>query len=96
MTYATFMVWDADWDTHLRIDEAVGETPVDGLLVHASGPSTSGTTSIDIWESKQHATRFFNERIVPALASLDLEPGPPLEMSELDVGIFLTAEGARS
>ncbi len=96
MTYATFMVWDVDWDTHLRIDEAVGDGPVDGLLVHAAGPSESGTTSIDIWESKAHSTRFFNERIVPALAALDLEPGPPLEMSALDAQIFRTAEGARS
>lgn len=96
MTYATFMVWDADWEMHLRIDKAVGDAPVDGLLVHASGPSESGTTSLDVWESKEHSTRFFHERIVPALASLDLEPGPPLEMSELDVEIFRTAARAES
>lgn len=92
MSYATFMVWDADWATHLRIDAAIGDAPVEGLLIHASGPSESGTTSLDIWESKADSTRFFNERVAPALASLGLEAGPPLEMSELDVEIFRTGE----
>ena len=91
MTYATFMEWDADWEMHLRIDAAIGDAPVDGLLVHASGPSEAGTMSIDIWESKEHSTRCFNERIAPALASLGIEPGPPLAMSAFAVEIMKDA-----
>ena len=91
MTYATFMEWEVDWETHLRIDKAVGDEPVDGMLVHASGPSDSGTRSLDLWESKEHATRFFNERIMPALASLGIEAGPPQAMMDFDAEIFRTA-----
>ncbi len=88
MTYATYMEWNADWETHLRIDAAIGDAPVDGLLVHASGPSESGTRSLDIWESKEHSTRCFTERIAPALASLGIESGPPLAMSDFEVEIW--------
>ena len=90
MPYAVIMEWDADWDTHRRIDAAIGEDPADGLVLHSAGPSESGTRVLDVWETKDHANRFFETRIVPALASLGMEPGPPLSLTEFEVEIVRT------
>jgi hypothetical protein len=90
MPYTSIMEWESDWDTHKRIDAAIGDAPAEGLLMHASGPCEIGTRVVDIWESKRHQTRFFNERIVPALASLGIEPGPPASVTEFDVEIVRT------
>ena len=90
MPYTTIMEWEADWPTHLSIDAAIGDAPAAGLLLHAAGPSEAGTRVLDIWESKEHSTRFFAERIVPALASLGIEDGPPLSFTEFDVEIVRT------
>lgn len=87
MSYVTIMEWDVDWETHLRIDAAVGDAPADGLLVHTSGPIESGVRSVDVWESKEHSSRFFGERIAPALESLGIEPGPPQSMTAFDAEI---------
>ena len=66
MAYAVIMEFDADWATHLKIDEAVGDGPVEGLMVHAAGPSDGGTRTVDIWASRDDSERFFVERIFPA------------------------------
>ena len=90
MPYAVIMEWNSDWDTHLSIDAAIGDAPVEGLVVHTSGPCEAGTRVLDVWESKEHSARFFESRIVPALASLGIEPGPPLSMTEFDLEIVRT------
>jgi hypothetical protein len=90
MPITTITEWEADWATHLSIDAAIGDGPADGLIMHAAGPSEAGTRVIDVWESRQHMTRFFNERIVPALHSLGIEAGPPLSVTEYDVQIVRT------
>lgn len=90
MSYAVIMEWDADWETHLKINEAIGRESADGLVLHAAGPCESGTRVLDVWESREHANRFFGERIVPALISLGIEPGPPLSMTEFDLEIVRT------
>jgi hypothetical protein len=90
MPYAVIMEWDADWESHLRIDAAVGDEPGEGLLLHAAGPCEAGTRVLDVWESKKHSTRFFQERILPALMSLGVEPGPPLSVTEFEVEIVRT------
>jgi len=90
MPYAVIMEWDADWETHLKIDATVGDGPVDGLIIHTAGPCDAGTRCLDVWESKEHLTRFFEARIVPALASLGIESGPPVSMTEFDLEIART------
>ena len=89
MPYVAITEFDADWETHLKIDarinEAVGDGPIDGLILHAAGPCDVGTRVVDVWESKEHAGRFFTEQVGPALASLGVEPGPPVSMTEYDV-----------
>ena len=90
MPYAVIMEWDADWESHLKIDAAIGDEPARGLVLHSSGPCDAGTRVLDIWESKEHSTRFFAERIAPALESLGVEPGPPLSVTEFDLQIVRT------
>jgi hypothetical protein len=90
MPYAAIMEWDADWDTHLKIDAAIGDAPAEGLVVHTAGPCEAGTRVLDVWESKEHSDRFFAERIMPALLSLGIEPGPPLSATEYDLEIVRT------
>ncbi len=89
MGYATVMEFDADLDTHRRIIEATGDAPVEGLIVHAAGPCEAGVRSIDVWESKEHSDRFFGERLMPAMAGLDIAGGPPVSFEELDVPVIL-------
>jgi hypothetical protein len=87
MAYAVIMEFDADWATHLEIDEAVGDAPIEGLMVHAAGPSDAGTRTVDIWASREDSERFFSERIYPALETLGIESGPPLSVQAFDVDI---------
>ena len=89
MAYATVMEFDVDLDTHKRIIAAAGDEPVKGLVVHAAGPSESGILSVDVWDTKADSDRFFTERLVPAMESLELAGGPPLRFEELDAPVVL-------
>ena len=88
MGYATVMEFDVDLDTHRKIVEAVGDEPIKGLIVHAAGTCEAGVRSIDVWESKDHSDTFFAERLMPAMASLDIGGGPPLRFEELDAAVL--------
>jgi hypothetical protein len=85
MAYATLMEFDVGLDTHIEIGRFVGDEPIKGLIVHAGGPSERGVNSLDVWESKVDAERFFTERMVPALREMGLEGGPPLSFQEFDL-----------
>ena len=85
MAYATLTEYDVDLDTHIKMGDAVGDAPVKGLILHAGGPSDGGVHSLDVWESKEDAERFFNERMMPALQQLGVEGGPPLSFQEFEL-----------
>jgi hypothetical protein len=89
MAYGTIMEFDVDLDTHRTIMEKVGDGPFDGLVLHVAGPSTHGIHSIDVWDSKEQADRFFAERIMPAMAALGIPGGPPLSFVEYDLPVVL-------
>jgi len=89
MAYGTIMEFDVDIETHRKIIEAVGDDPIDGLIVHAAGPSEAGVRSIDVWESKELSERFFGERLMPAMATLGIGGGPPLSVEEIDLPVVL-------
>jgi hypothetical protein len=89
VAYGTITEFDVDLDIHRKIIEAAGDDPIEGLIVHAAGPTDSGIRSIDIWETKEHADRFFGERLMPAMATLDIPGGPPLSHEELDLPVVL-------
>jgi hypothetical protein len=86
MAYAVLMEFDVDLDTHIKIGEAVGDAPIEGLILHAGGPSERGVHSLDVWESKEDSERFFSDRMVPALQQLGLAGGgPPLSYQEFEL-----------
>jgi hypothetical protein len=65
----------------------VAENPPPGLIFHSAGFDDGGTFRIyEVWESREDAERFFNERILPAINELtggDPSPPPVQELYEL-------------
>jgi len=85
MAYAQIIEFDVDLDTHIRIGEAVGDEPIQGLIVHAGGASDRGVYSLDVWESKDAAERFLSERLMPAVEAMGLADGPPLSVQDYEL-----------
>ena len=85
MAYATIMEFEVDLDTHIEIGKAFGDEPIKGIIVHAAGTSPNGVYSLDVWETKDDADRFFADRMLPALAQLNIAGGPPLSVQEFDL-----------
>jgi hypothetical protein len=53
------------------------ERPAGGIF-HVAGPSPNGGWRvIEVWESREEADRFFQERFLPALESLGLDATAP-------------------
>jgi hypothetical protein len=88
MGYGTIMEFDVDLDTHRTIIEAVGDEPIKGLIVHAATPSDVGVRCIDVWETKDDSDRFFAERLMPAMATMEVPGGPPVSFEELDLPVI--------
>jgi hypothetical protein len=89
MAYAVLMEFDVDLDTHKKIGEATGTDPVKGLIIHAAGDSPNGVYSLDVWETKDDADRFFADRMMPALQALGIEGGPPLSVQDFEAPFVL-------
>lgn len=85
MAYATLMEFEVDLDTHIKIGDALGDAPVEGLILHAAGPSERGVRSLDVWERKEDSERFFTDRMLPALQQLGIPGGPPLSQQEFEL-----------
>lgn len=51
--------------------------PPPGLIVHTASEVGGGIEIIDVWESRQHADAFENDRLMPAVKELmgDSPPG---------------------
>jgi hypothetical protein len=68
MVYAFTQDVPIDTDMYARITEALGDEPMDGLLLHLCVRSPDGGLRyIDVWESEEQCTRAFDERIHPAV-----------------------------
>lgn len=89
MAYATLTEYDVDLDTHIQMGEAVGDAPVTGMILHLAGPSDRGVYSLDIWESKEDANRFWTEIMLPGLRKMGVEDGPPLSFQQFDLPFVL-------
>ena len=53
-----------------------GNQPPPSMLYHAAGPSENGFCVIEVWESQEVATRFFEEQLGSALdaAGINVQP----------------------
>lgn len=60
----------------VRNEVAPGNSPPAGMLYHAGGPTENGWCVIEVWESKEAAQRFFDERLGQALqkAKITVQP----------------------
>jgi hypothetical protein len=67
MVYAFTQDVPIDTDMYARITEALGDEPMDGLLLHlAVRNPDGGLRYIDVWETEEQCTRAFDERVHPA------------------------------
>ena len=80
MVYA--FVQDVPIDTAMygRISDALGDEPMDGLLVHlVVRTPEGGLRYIDVWETEEQCTRAFDERVHPAVDKAFGGTRPPVE-----------------
>lgn len=68
MVYAWTQDVPIDRAFYGRIAEVLGDEPMDGLLLHlcVTNPD-GGLRYIDVWESREHCDRAFEERVHPAV-----------------------------
>jgi hypothetical protein len=71
-----------------EVMRTVGEEP-DGLQERYIGHSADGLRVIAVWESKEHAERFFTDHLGPALAKV-LGPEPAGRPEVLGVEVART------
>jgi hypothetical protein len=55
---------------------APGNQPAAGLIFHAAGPSETGWTVLEVWESREALDRLFREAVGPALQEIGLSAQP--------------------
>ena len=68
-----------------RVMENLGPEP-DGLQARYAGTAEDGVRVVTLWESKDHADRFFTDRLGPALAkALGPEPAGAPTVLGIDV-----------
>jgi len=80
MVYAFTQDVPIDVDRYTRISAALGEEPMDGLLLHlvVRNPD-GGLRYIDVWETQEQCARAFDERIHPAVDTAFGGTRPPVE-----------------
>jgi hypothetical protein len=57
----------------------VKESTPEGLLIHTAGEVDGQWQIVDVWDSEEHARRFDEERLAPAIEAVvgSAPPGPP-------------------
>lgn len=94
MVYAYIQDVPIDEDRYRTIIDAIGPERLEGQLLHlAVRQPDGGLRYIDVWESEEHCSRAFEERIHPAVNSAFGGSRPPQEpeVHRLDV---LHADGS--
>lgn len=80
MVYAWTQDLPIDAEFYGRIAAALGEEPMDGLLMHLCVERPDGGLRyIDLWESQEQCERAFDERIHPAVDAAFGGARPPAE-----------------
>lgn len=64
-----FAITDRSTANHDYVSERLGDAPIDGLILHTAGFDDENTVFriFDVWESREQADRFLNERIHPII-----------------------------
>jgi hypothetical protein len=84
MVYAWTQDVPIDTDFYDRVTEALGDAPMDGLLMHLCVRNPDGGLRyIDVWESREQCDRAFEERVHPAVdAAFEAAAGSPRPSAE--------------
>jgi hypothetical protein len=88
MVYAFTQDVPIDAEFYTRISNALGDEPIDGLLLHLCVQLPGGGLRyIDVWDSEAQCTRAFEERIHPAVDAAFGGQRPAIEpqIQHLDV-----------
>ncbi|GAA3250098.1 hypothetical protein GCM10017691_61680 [Pseudonocardia petroleophila] len=100
MVYAFTQDVPIDADLYRRITDELGPEPLDGQLLHLCvRRPDGGLRYIDVWESREHCARAFDERIHPAVdrALGGARPSQEPVVTHLEVldasGALLAAQG---
>jgi hypothetical protein len=69
----------AEMYDRVNAQAGVAENPPDGLIIHTAGEVDGQWQIVDVWESEEHARRFGDERLGPAIEAVmgATPPGPP-------------------
>jgi hypothetical protein len=68
---------------------------IEGLIVHTAGEGPDGFCVVDVWESREAFDTFMNERVMPAVQELGIEPDDSMAPKIIDVSTILVNEEAR-
>jgi hypothetical protein len=89
MVYAYTQDVPIDADVYARIIEAIGDEPMDGLLVHLCvRRPDGGLRYIDVWETEQQCARAFEQRIHPAVDATFGGARPPVEPTTVPLEVI--------
>lgn len=74
-----------DTTNYDAINERIGTTPPEGLIVHAAGATEDGGFRVfDVWDSREAYERFAEERLMPIVQEVmaaSASPGGPPTVS---------------
>jgi hypothetical protein len=63
----------------------VANNPPDGLLLHTASEVDGKLKIVDVWESQEHADRFGEERLGPAIMEVAPQVGGPPEPDQIEI-----------
>jgi hypothetical protein len=69
---------------HGAVLEALGGQEAEGLLCHIGRQVDGGFEVIEVWESKEAATKFNDEVVIPAMVRTGVAPDEPPELTEFE------------
>ena len=55
----------------------LAESPPEGLIFHAAGPTEDGWRVVEVWESQEAADAYFQGRLGQVLQNVGISPGQP-------------------
>jgi hypothetical protein len=74
------------WELYNQVAERLDAGgPVDGLIVHTAVDNDGRPKFIDVWESNEHAERFGQERIGPAVAEVAPDVAGPPDPDQVEI-----------
>jgi hypothetical protein len=74
------------WELYNQVAERLDDGgQVDGLIVHTAVDNDGRPQFIDVWESNEHAERYGQERIGPAIAEVAPDAAGPPDPDQVEI-----------